>query len=62
MTSVTKHIVTYAEPQLETSLTHKVSHNNVFYHIQGNVTVNVNYNSILASRPRSRSKCPGVRL
>ena len=35
---------------------------NVFYHILGNVTVNLTYILMLASRPRSRRKCPGVRL
>ena len=63
-TLIIKHMVTYAWPEFETSLTHEINLIVLilFYHIQGNVTLRVTFTPILASRPRSRRVCSGVRL
>ena len=57
-----KHIVTYAWPQLKISLTHQINLIIIRCDIIYNVTVNINYNPILASRPWCRRLCPGLRL
>ena len=64
MTLIIKRIVKHAWPQFGISLTHLICLIVliVFYPIHGNVTVSVTYNLILASWPRRRRKCPGVRL
>ena len=64
MTLIIQHVVIYAGPQLEISLTQYVSLivQIIFYHIQGYVTVSVTLTPILDSRPSSRRICPGLRL
>ena len=64
MTLIIKHIVTYACPQFEISLTNQVNLIVLiyFYRVQGNVTVSVTYSPILESRLTSRRICPGVRM
>ena len=63
-TLIITHIVTYAWPQFEISLTHEISLIVLilFYHMQGNETLRVTNTPILASRPRSRRLCPRVSL
>ena len=55
---------TYARSQFEILLTHQISLFVLilFHHIQGNVTVTVTWNPILASWPRRRRIGPGGRL
>ena len=62
MTLIIKHIVTSAWSQFEISLTHQISLIIIMCVIVYNVTVNLIYKPIIASLPRSRRTCPGVRL
>ena len=63
-TLINRHIVSYILTGFEISLTNQINLIVLmfFYHILGNVTVNLTYILILSSRPRSRRICPGVRL
>ena len=64
LTLIFRHIVAYAWPQFEVSLTHEIGLIVLifFYHIQGNIIVSVTYRTILASRPRIRRIWLGVSL
>ena len=53
---------TICRPQFEISLTHQTNLILIMCVLMDNVTVIVNYNPILGSRPWCRRLCPGVRL
>ena len=62
-TPIIRHIVSYIWAGFETSLTNQINFIAlIFYHNLGKVNVNLTYTPILASKPRSRRICPGVRL
>ena len=62
MTLIIKDILKYAYPQFEKSLSHQVNLITIMCFIIDNGIANVNYNTILARRPRDRRICLGVRL
>ena len=55
--------MSYNWTEFEISLTNQINFIVLkFYHILGKMTVNLTYTLNLASRPKSRRICPGVRL